>query len=332
MKKFIFFLLLIFAANSLFPVKLATLREVYRPGLITVHKDKVFITEGTNVYIYSSKTFKLIKKFGKKGEGPQEFKNYALLYARPDHIVVNSTGKVSIFSREGEFIREFRAPYSVGFHQPIGKYYVALGWDMVKKTQYVVFSLYHSSDFKKFKELYRHRYFLQDGKSIDPANKRDPLFWVADKKVFIDDAVNGLIHMFDENGNKLLSITADYKKIEITRADQKKILNYYKNHIWYKNYYEEYRHRVSFSKYFPIIRHFNVSGKTVYVMTYKKEGNKSEFYLFDFQGKLLKKTMVPVIEANVFEFYPLWIENGKLYQVIENENSEEWELHMEDIQ
>ena len=62
--------LLILFTGSLSAVKVIPLGEVNRP--ISIHADDacIYIVEFPGVYIYSSENFKLVKKFGKRGEGP----------------------------------------------------------------------------------------------------------------------------------------------------------------------------------------------------------------------------------------------------------------------
>ncbi|HLP44706.1 MAG TPA: hypothetical protein VK469_02100, partial [Candidatus Kapabacteria bacterium] len=64
---------------------------------------------------------------------------------------------------------------------------------------------------------------------------------------------------------------------------------------------------------------------------HKKEAEKSEFYIFDIKGTFLKKIMLPLKEKDERLWYPYTIGNGKLYQLVEDEDTETWELHVTDI-
>lgn len=88
---------------------------------------------------------------------------------------------------------------------------------------------------------------------------------------------------------------------------------------------------IKFPDYFPIIQRFNVSDNIIYVLTFNREENKSEFFLFNMKGEFLKKLMVPFAVKDPVGFYPYYINNGKLYQLIENEETDLWELHLEEI-
>ena len=56
--------------------------ELSRPSMFLVEFERIYILEDATVYIYSLKNKNLIKKFGKAGEGPGEFK-YNMGNGRP---------------------------------------------------------------------------------------------------------------------------------------------------------------------------------------------------------------------------------------------------------
>jgi hypothetical protein len=61
--------------------------------------------------------------------------------------------------------------------------------------------------------------------------------------------------------------------------------------------------------------------------TYRMDDEKTEFYILDLSGKIVKKVFLPIINENIVETYPLSIIGGNVYQVVENE-VEEWDLHV----
>ena len=73
MKKTGLFLLILFITTFAFTGVVKTFPDLMRPGRIMVDKDKLYILEFPHIYIYSLDDFRLIKKFGRQGEGPQEF-------------------------------------------------------------------------------------------------------------------------------------------------------------------------------------------------------------------------------------------------------------------
>ncbi len=54
--------------------KVVTLSGILAPSDIKIDEERIYITQHEEIYIYSLKDYRLIKKFGRKGEGPGEFK------------------------------------------------------------------------------------------------------------------------------------------------------------------------------------------------------------------------------------------------------------------
>jgi hypothetical protein len=65
----------------------------------------------------------------------------------------------------------------------------------------------------------------------------------------------------------------------------------------------------------------------VYALTYQRKENKSEFLIFDLNGKLAKKTFLPLHIYDGVASFPYSIKNNYFYQLIENEDTEMWGLH-----
>jgi hypothetical protein len=62
--------------NSIVGKKLAALKEVVNATAIEIDGDELFVLDEVVVYVYSMKDFKLLRKFGREGNGPGEFVYY----------------------------------------------------------------------------------------------------------------------------------------------------------------------------------------------------------------------------------------------------------------
>ena len=82
---------------------------------------------------------------------------------------------------------------------------------------------------------------------------------------------------------------------------------------------------------FPLVRDYRAANEKVYVFPFYKKDRKSQVFIFDMKGKLIKTLPVEMEEKNPLDFYPFAVENDKLYQVIENIDNESWELRITDI-
>jgi hypothetical protein len=90
------------------------------------------------------------------------------------------------------------------------------------------------------------------------------------------------------------------------------------------------KRKVRFRDTLPI-RSFLVADDKIYVLTFKNIEGKSEFYVLDLKGTFLEKKMVPFAESEFLCAYPYAIANGTLYQLNENQDTEEWELRVTNL-
>ncbi len=75
MKKIFVFLFLLLLTSVVYTEKISILKELLQPDGMAIGNGRIYVTEKTSIYIYSLKDFNLIKKFGEKGEGPNEFRS-----------------------------------------------------------------------------------------------------------------------------------------------------------------------------------------------------------------------------------------------------------------
>jgi len=339
MKKSVSFLFLLILAAPILAGEVVLLPDLQKPENIVIDQNQILITQFPYVYIYSLKDFTLIKKFGKAGEGPQEFSNYVMIQvhpAHPDYIIVGSRGKMSFFTWGGKFVKEVRSgPGSfVATYKPIGGKYANYGILRQNKIAYLTVDIYNSN-FKKIKEVIRWKKPMQRGKPFNPTDIefQGGEFSTFDKKIFVLLREKGNIEVFDDDGKKQFSINYDYERIPVTTDDIKAIHHFFKTDPRLRQFYETLKSLFKFPQYFPSARTMAVADNKTYVLTNKKRGGKSEFIIFDIgiKGKFLKKSMVPFKNANPLEPYPFTIKNGKLFQLVDNEETEEWELHIHAI-
>lgn len=343
MKKISIFLILILAAftSVIHAAKAAVFPELNNPGTILIDSNKIFVTEGIHVYIYSLTDFKFLKKIGKEGEGPREFKKAPVpwlpalyVFLKPGQIFINSRGKVSLFTQEGTFINEINTASLGRRFIPVGEKYIGMGFSRENKILYVTFNL-HDPQFRKEKMFYRVTFPQQQGKKMNPIVmaliKNFSYKHAYDKKFYLPTE-DGIIHVFDDSGRELYTINPPYKKVEVTPALKKRYDDFFKTDVRYRDIYADTdsTNQIEFPGYLPLMMDYRVSDDRVYIISNSREDQKYETFIYDLKGTLLKKTLIPLIEKDILEVYPFTIKNGKIYQLVENEDEEEWELHVED--
>lgn len=339
MKKLISIVFILLLTLCTFGQKVVELPDLKRPNWffypIHVVEDKMIVADGLQVLFFSLDDFKLIKSFGKKGEGPNEFLGYddgfcVLATVNADSLVVDSRGKTSFYSKSGEFKKSIRTKNG-NYFRSLGDNDYLVGYT-VKAENSILYGYIHLYDpeFNKIKLLSKFTEpFLQ--KKVNPFDYRRPLPIVYEGKLFLDKK-DGSFDVFDKKGNKLSTITYDYEKIPITDAHIKRTLELMKADPRISDKFEQFKSRIEFSKYFPVMKHYSISDGKIYVLTYKVKDDKSEFVVLDTKGKFLKKIMYPLAQNTLVEPYPYTIHKGKVYQLVDNQETEMWELHITDIQ
>jgi hypothetical protein len=60
----------------------------------------------------------------------------------------------------------------------------------------------------------------------------------------------------------------------------------------------------------------------IYILSNFKKDGKFETFIYDFSGKLLKKTFLPLVESDILTLYPFTIHDGKVYQLVSDEDDQ----------
>ncbi len=311
------------------------LPEINNPGdQVLLNDSQIYFTEGIHVYIYSLKDFKLVKKIGKDGEGPQEFKlnpgTPLLIDVTGEHLVVNSTGKLSWWTKKGEFIKEMK----------IGFFFLAVGVFnnnfVASRFQPVNGELWRrlvilDKDMKEVKEIAKLKHFFQQGKGL-AVMKNNPTRVVYDGKLFVAWDNDFIIDVYDSKLNKIRTIKLNEPAIKVTEKDKKDIIDTLKSDPQTRDVFP-FLKPITFPDEYPKISAMSVSDNKIYVGTFKttEERKKSEYLILDLKGKVLERVMFPVKLNTPIKPYPLNIHKGHVYQIVEDEENEEWVLEITKI-
>jgi hypothetical protein len=344
MKKFILSIICLLVCSTFLAAEVIPMPGLGKPDSITIYKGRLYITDRGTISIYSMKDFKLIKTFGKAGEGPGEFKVSAInkiglrITVKDDYILVNSMSKVSLFTLDGTFKQEKRILLNPSTQQfkPFGNKYVGFHRATENDINLFFVHFYDPGTLQKEKEIHRMSTWVS-GNKLDTmriamlfkkAVRRGPMFHVYKDRLFIEGE-DCRIFVYDRQGKQLYSINVhDYEKLTIPESFKKEAMKYLEKRL--PTAFINVKRNGQFPQYFPL-RSLQVDDGKVYVQTFKSEAGKSEFYIFDANGKLVSKAMVPFVEAEFLLGYPFTISKGKFYQLIENDDAEEWVLHITEI-
>jgi hypothetical protein len=328
-------LLLVFSfSNARAATKTVALPGLVEPRQLLVGNAHIYVVDFPTVSVYRLKDFSLIRKFGKRGEGPQEFKQYINVFfqdVEPDHLVISSIGKISFYSRQGEFIKEVKIPFGGWTFQPLGQKFMGHTLGGTAKEGYKALNLYDSR-LNKIKEIYRKEMFFDDSikkRTLFASNYR---YWTHDNKIYVVAKNDFIIEIFDHTGKPLPPIERkNYKRVKCAEKHRKSVLDFFQRNPRIRPIFERFKKQIQFPGYFPAIRQIDIDEGKIYALTYNRADGKNEFFIFSMDGKLLHKKFLPLKSYNGVTPLPFYIKKGLLYQLVENEDEERWELHIHNI-
>lgn len=308
---------------------------------VAVDNDRMYVIEGTTIYIYSLSDFKLIKKFGKRGEGPQEFMTSPYMGpvgalwidVESEHLLVKSLGKLSWFTKNGDFVKETKSPVPfLWMFYTHGEKYVGLKYE-VGDVRYDVLAAFNEK-LEEIKELDRMEDGFQLGKGMTVL-KQNPVQRVYKDRLYTAWDINFQIKVYDTDFKLLFSIKHPVERLKVSEDLKKKIIEFFKTSQMTKNYYEMMK-PIRFPESFPALQNLFISEDKIYAITFNSTSpdeftDNTETLIFNLKGKFLEKVILPIKRMDPIMQYPFTIHKGKLYQLIENEDEEQFEVHITEI-
>ncbi|MCP5107372.1 MAG: hypothetical protein GY950_28555 [bacterium] len=336
MKKVLIIIVILMTAITAFGEKIATLPELLKPFYMVMDNEQIYVCDGGGVliYIYSRKDFKLKTKFGKMGEGPQEFRlqpgsDNLTLFPYKDYLLISSIRRASFYSIDGKFIKDVgtelnQAP---GRYQAIGDKFVGMGMSMGGDMTFGLSINLYDKNFKRIKELYKPKInFMEKGAMTFPMV--NPLAFAMDNRIIVPGGNAFALGILDADGNKVAAITREYKPLKVGEDYKKGVHDFFKTNPSTKAMYELFlKDKLKFTDYFPPIQFIVVDSGKIYIQTYLKKDGKYEFFIYDINGKFLKRLFIPIKYRDGLRPFPFTIKDNTRYQLVENEDEEVWELH-----
>ncbi len=321
-----------FLVTTVTAEKAATLEEIMKPNGVSIGEDRLFITEGVSIYVYSLEDFKLIKKFGKSGEGPQEFKLMPMgpplvIAPRNGKLYVSSIGKVSEYTLDGEFIKETKVTPFQTF-TPFGDQYMYTGFTSNEKKENLLAINLADGKFQKIKELMVTQQKV--GPSVQFELPFTPFDYAAykDRIYILEDKGEFAISVFDKTGKRLHRIKKEFQPLKVSDKVKKMHKTAFEKDPGVKAFWQIMKDRVHFKDVFPPARSMSVLDGRIYLLTFKKKKGKSQCLILDLKGKQVGEVYVTCADNLGLDFYSkfAWYK-GHFYALLENDDDDVWELH-----
>ncbi len=338
MRKILFALLLFVAVDAYAKIDIVgSFEDVnFKFPVLRVDKEHIFIVDNARRFgvICDKTNLKKIIHFGGPGEGPGEFGAIANFAVDERFIYVSGFPRLSIFSKDGKFVKELKARTNVSGLMPMGENFVGNRarreyYDRECTHMIVDFSLYDSllGKKKKLMDSKLPAYYMPRRKGKHIVNWiRDCIGAVVYKdRVYVGTTEKGFnFHVFDGDGNKLYEINRDEPRIAVTSEYKKKTLDGLRK-VYGKEKWQEYiaTKEIRFVDYFPAYKSFFVNDDRIYVFSQPMNG-KYELTILDLKGNLLSKREFSQLIIGNVDSKLNYIENGKYYRL--SDINERWML------
>ena len=273
----LFVLSIILIQYNLLPVKSYILKDLGRPVSISIDDHQLYIIENHKVHIFSLNEFKLLKQFGKKGQGPGEFQTlphvHITLDSSTDKLIIGSIRKVSYFSKKGEFINEAK-----GKNQALRLVYMDekngkprfLGWSqrVYNKFNYNTIVVF-DEHLNRIKQIYKEKDpFKGRGKGYDLLTKT--FAFVSHKnKIIIPGKDGNTIDILNMKFELVKTVNIVFDPLSVSDKFKKNMIHFLKTSPETKNVFQMIS-PVRFPKYFPNVNQFFADNGKIYVMTWEK--------------------------------------------------------------
>jgi len=326
---------LVLVSTGLEAARRTVLPDLIQPDAILARNDKLYVLERTSIMIYSLNDLRLLKTFGREGEGPQEFMvqpfgpPMTISFYR-DRLVVNSNNKMSFFTLDGRFVSEHKAPPNAVFYRVEGGYLgigSALGED---NNQYISYRLF-DDDFQNPRLLYQSEIMLGRISSILlPMNALNYYPITKDRIFIVRGKLGFVIEAYDHGGRKLFDLRREpEQQLKVPESYRLETLNWFKRHPLFRDQYEQIKEVIRFKTHYPAIKTIAIDSDTLYVITNVSRNGSYEYITLSPDGKERGRGWVPLQEPEPYTYYPLLItvDRGEYHALLEDEEEEVWRLH-----
>jgi len=306
------------------------LEEVNEPKTLNVSGDKLIISESESILIYSLSEKKLIKKFGKNGEGPGEFKlghgaGSLKIDIIGDKLIVNSGGKLSWFTMDGDFVKEEKIP-PMAYLIPVKNNYIGNCLSPVDGNFPSLSVCLFDSNMKKSNLIFNSEIPVGMGAKI-MVPSYNFIYRVYKDNIYLSTGKENIeIVILNNSGRKKDNIHLNNPGLKVNQKFKDRVFDFYKNDPVYKNYWEYMKRNMYFPEYFPGLKDMKISDDKIYIQTFKIKAEKFEWIITDLKGKVIKKVFLPQNIESAIAYSPITISQGKYYYLKEDIDEETWEL------
>ncbi len=326
MYKKVFILMFIIVLFSNLNGSIVELKELVKPVDMRISKDYIYISDSASIKLYERKTIKYVKTIGRKGNGPKEFQYSPRLQLLSNGIVAYLVNKIYLIDKFGIVNKENKLNIMYVDLKKIKNRFIGVKFSKKPNDFYLEYFLLNQN-FKPQKTIYQHKWsnHLNGTRELF----YNSFFGVYNKKLFIIPNMKEFkIDILNSKGKLEKTIKKKKTLIPFAECDKQEFWK-----MWKKQKIDLVFQKkiVLFPKYLPAIFKVLFSNDKLYIITYLEKNEKRECYLYNLKGKQIKRIFIP-LKINSIAHRPLFsIKDNKIYQLIDNEENETWEMQIKNI-
>ena len=252
---------------------------------IKIDGNHIYIIDGTFVHIYARNGYNKISTFGRNGEGPGEFSSFVLISPLDNRLLINSLGKISYYTHNGEFISEKKSNTTASsFFNEIKDHYVGLGVRGETDGISMTVNLF-DKELKKGKELLANPKQAFNKMAL---MNMTPCYCVFKNIIYASTCERFFIKVFNANGDSINAIEFPRHSIKFPHVMETNFRTFMKRR--YAVQYEYLKDRIYFPEFLPILQKFYVKDDRIYGLIYTEESVNGvyELYTLDLFGLPLR--------------------------------------------
>ncbi len=300
MKTRTFVLQILGIAASVSAQTMVVLPDMRQPHQVAVEGNDLYVFDEADysLHVYTISPFVPKLKIGQKGDGPRDFKYLPLVSVQPESLTCTDFTKIIWYSKKGEFLKakEFSALKDFDINSemlliPVKGNFLRITADH-EKFKRRVFLL--DPAFQTIKQLYEGPFIWMQGSATDVRTDTVSVQGL----IVIADTESFRLTIFDDQGTLLRTID---KSPEVEKVQGRALLH-----------------------------QFCVSDSKIYATTYLKKDGLTEMLVLDLEGRLLMRLFLPLPsirpERGVLRYDLFTVANDKLYEIVQNKGTGQWEL------
>jgi len=305
------------------------LEALLHPVILAVHQDCLVVYDEGDGQIksYGLKAGHRRADIGAQGDGPGEYSAVDGIFADDRGILVSAPHKVLRFGYDGKLQEEKRNTSRLSGLVSLGEHYLGNQVDF-SGEQFVVQYLVCDEQTRPVTVVHEGPWIIN--KKTRKRNYFEVYFYGVFRGTWVvADRVEPKIRFFSEQGDARGELAFPAQNLPFTEADRRRVQDYFERSPGDAAAKRSIAPKLEYPAVFPEILTCCVDRETLYIITYQRKEGRGHKTLVSRSGHQPTRVVYVPLQYDVplpVFINPFFITNHCLYQLVETEDNEAWEL------